>query len=66
MLHAVDATNHDEAPVRDYNPWAAYFFVVFLLVGAFFFLNIFIAVIFEKFVESKKSESATVMYLRPD
>lgn len=66
MYQAVDSTDHELAPDRDANPWAAYYFVGFIIIGAFFFLNLFIAVIFANFVKSKKSESQNTMYLRPD
>jgi hypothetical protein len=54
MYSAVDATSVDAAPVRNNSEWAAYYFVVFIVIGSFFFLNLFIAVVFDKFTESKK------------
>ena len=48
MLNAVDATEHELAPNVNENPAAAYYFVCFILIGSFFFLNLFIAVVFDQ------------------
>lgn len=39
----------------DASPWGPYYFVVFICFGSFFFLNLFIAVIFERFMEIKRN-----------
>ena len=40
MFRAVDTTGEDRGPKRDNSPLAAYYFVVFVCVGGFFFLNL--------------------------
>jgi hypothetical protein len=39
----------DKGPKKDANPANAFFFVVFILIGSFFFLNFFVGVIFLNF-----------------
>ena len=63
MYSAIDGTSADNAPIKDYNPMVAYYFVGFILIGSFFFLNLFIAVIFKNFNESKEKENITSVYL---
>ncbi len=58
MYFAVDGTDPEHAPVKNNAPWAAYYFVGFILIGSFFFLNLFIAVIFDNFNKSKRNETS--------
>ena len=46
MYSLVDAKEIGEAPEKNYNPAAAYFCVFFIIIGAFFFMNLFIGVVF--------------------
>lgn len=57
MYTAIDAVDIGIAPVYNYNPYVAYYFISFVFVGALFFLNLFIGVIFDKFNEAKTSET---------
>ena len=52
MLQAVDGNS--SGPVKDSNPLTAYYFIVFILIGAFFFLNFFVGVIFMNFEAAQK------------
>jgi len=61
MYRAMDTTNIDEAQELNSNPAAAIYFLVFVLLGSFFFMNLFIGVVFEKFQLAKKSESSLSM-----
>lgn len=45
MYRAVDSTSHDEAPRENNRPAAALFFLAFVIVCAFFTLNLFIGVV---------------------
>jgi hypothetical protein len=49
MLRAVDGTDDVDRTVKNNAPEAAYFFVLFILIGSFFFLNLFVAVVFDSF-----------------
>ena len=62
MHQAVDAKDYNEAPVKNYNPAAAYYFVVFIFIGSFFFLNFFVGVVFLHFNHAKKHETS-IFYL---
>jgi cation transport ATPase len=49
MYDAVDTTDVDQSPRKNNNIWAAYYFIFFIFMGSFFFLNLFIAVVFDNF-----------------
>nr|XP_033965373.1 sodium channel, voltage-gated, type I-like, alpha isoform X3 [Pseudochaenichthys georgianus] len=54
MYAAVDSRNEDEQPDYEYNLNMYWFFVVFIIFGAFFALNLFIGVIIDNFNQQKK------------
>ncbi|KAL8589096.1 hypothetical protein ACOMHN_017259 [Nucella lapillus] len=54
MKDAVDVTEVDQQPEFEANKYAYLYFVVFIVVGAFFTLNLFISVIIDNFNELKK------------
>ena len=41
-------------PIKNYNPNWAIFYVIFMLIGSFFFLNLFVGVLYERFTEMQK------------
>lgn len=54
MADAVDAVDIDKQPKYDNNFAVYLFFVVFIMVGSFVLLNLFIGVIVENFNNLKK------------
>jgi len=52
MYQAVDSGGFERGPEAGANPASAYFFIVFILIGAFFFMNFFVGVIFLNFQEA--------------
>ena len=56
MFHAIDATKKDEGPIENSNPAVALFFVFFVVILSFFFLNIFVALIILTFQEEGAKE----------
>lgn len=58
MIAAVDGTEPGHEPQKNNNPIFAFYFIVFILIGSFFFLNLFIGVICDKFNEAKATESS--------
>lgn len=58
MDQAIDGKDIGQAPSVNYNQYAAYYFVVFIMVSSFFFMNLFIAVVFEKFTEARNNQSS--------
>ena len=58
MYHGVDATEENVHPWRDANPAACVFFVVFIVVGSFFIMNLFVGVTIDKFNEMKEESAA--------
>lgn len=56
MRQTLDANGTEVGPKRDASPLSGYFFVVFIFVGSFFFLNFFVGVIFLNYEEAQKAE----------
>ena len=54
MSYAVDSSEPDMQPVYDSNTIMYLYFVLFILFGTFFTLNLFIGVIIDNFNEQKK------------
>lgn len=54
MADAVDARGVDLQPSREANLWAYIYFVIFIVCGSFFTLNLFIGVIIDNFNMLKK------------
>lgn len=58
MQDAVDARGVDLQPQREANIYAYFYFVIFIVCGSFFTLNLFIGVIIDNFNMLKKKVSA--------
>eukprot|EP01065_Artemidia_motanka_P052349 TRINITY_DN9431_c0_g2_i1.p1 TRINITY_DN9431_c0_g2~~TRINITY_DN9431_c0_g2_i1.p1 ORF type:complete len:2131 (+),score=591.16 TRINITY_DN9431_c0_g2_i1:72-6464(+) len=56
MWDAVDGVSSDETTQRNYRPGVTAFFVVFVVVGAFFILNLFVGVVIHHYNEVKTKE----------
>ena len=54
MYHGVDSTDIGTGPQQDATPAMAYYFVIFIFIGAFFFVNLFVGVMFLNYKEAKK------------
>ncbi|KAG1695926.1 Sodium channel protein 60E [Nymphon striatum] len=63
MVDAIDARKVDEQPEREYNLPAYVYFVVFIICGSFFTLNLFIGVIIDNFNMLKKRYEGGVLDL---
>lgn len=57
MADAVDARGVDLQPAREHNLYAYIYFVIFIVCGSFFTLNLFIGVIIDNFNMLKKKVS---------
>jgi hypothetical protein len=54
-MHAcVDAVGIDMQPIVNNSPGWALFLLVFMLIGNFFFINLFVGVLYERFTEMQK------------
>ena len=62
MYQAIDVTKKDNGPKELASPGQAGFFIVFILIGAFFFLNFFIGVLFLKYEQARKEETKGQTY----
>ena len=56
MLQAVDSTELERGPEIEASVGQSLFFVIFILIGSFFFLNFFIGVLFLKYNQAQKFE----------
>jgi len=50
MFRTMDITDIGSSPLRDNNKHAWLFFLAFICVGSFFFLNLFVGVVFDQFM----------------
>jgi len=58
MRSAIDSTDVDKQPIRDNGVYYYLFFVIFIVFGSFFTLNLFIGVIIDNFNMLKKKVGA--------
>ena len=49
MTYATDNTGVEHGPRKNASPFSAYFFVAFVFIGSFFFMQLFVGVIFMNF-----------------
>lgn len=56
MYHTVDATKEDQGPIRDNQIQMSLYYVCFVVVFSFFFLNMFVALIIVTFQEQGEKE----------
>uniref|UniRef100_A0A8C0JK83 Sodium channel protein n=1 Tax=Canis lupus dingo TaxID=286419 RepID=A0A8C0JK83_CANLU len=60
MYAAVDSVNVDKQPIYEYNLYMYIYFVIFIIFGSFFTLNLFIGVIIDNFNQQKKKISQDI------
>ncbi|KAM5280346.1 sodium channel protein type 9 subunit alpha isoform 1-T1 [Ctenodactylus gundi] len=60
MYAAVDSVNVDQQPKYEYNLYMYIYFVIFIIFGSFFTLNLFIGVIIDNFNQQKKKISQDI------
>ncbi|XP_061912240.1 voltage-dependent T-type calcium channel subunit alpha-1G isoform X7 [Entelurus aequoreus] len=58
MYDGLDAVGVDKQPVMNYNPWMLLYFISFLLIVAFFVLNMFVGVVVENFHKCRRHQEA--------
>ena len=66
MADAVDARGIDLQPQREANLYAYLYFVVFIVCGSFFTLNLFIGVIIDNFNMLKKKVCMLLFHCPPN
>uniref|UniRef100_A0A3B4BAT1 Ion transport domain-containing protein n=1 Tax=Periophthalmus magnuspinnatus TaxID=409849 RepID=A0A3B4BAT1_9GOBI len=63
MYAAVDSRGVEEQPVREINLYMYLYFVVFIVFGSFFTLNLFIGVIIDNFNQQKRKISGQDIFM---
>ena len=56
MFYALDFTGPDKGPTYNASPEMMIYFVLFILIGSFFFLNFFIGVLFLEYNKAQREE----------
>ncbi|KFV63670.1 Voltage-dependent T-type calcium channel subunit alpha-1G, partial [Dryobates pubescens] len=56
MYDGLDAVGVDQQPVMNYNPWMLLYFISFLVIVAFFVLNMFVGVVVENFHKCRQHQ----------
>ncbi|XP_071348102.1 sodium channel protein type 2 subunit alpha-like isoform X1 [Trachinotus anak] len=63
MYAAVDSRGVEEQPIREINLYMYLYFVVFIIFGSFFTLNLFIGVIIDNFNQQKRKMSGQDIFM---
>eukprot|EP01063_Lacrimia_lanifica_P035243 TRINITY_DN6673_c0_g2_i1.p1 TRINITY_DN6673_c0_g2~~TRINITY_DN6673_c0_g2_i1.p1 ORF type:complete len:1921 (+),score=676.65 TRINITY_DN6673_c0_g2_i1:54-5765(+) len=65
MEYGVDAVSHEEAPRLNHSPFVAYYFIIFIVFGSFFLMNLFIGVLIDTYYAEKErlSENGAQLYM---
>ncbi|NXM76437.1 SCN5A protein, partial [Serilophus lunatus] len=63
MYAAVDSRECEEQPIWEYNLYMYLYFVIFIIFGSFFTLNLFIGVIIDNFNQQKKKISGQDIFM---
>ncbi|KAL4505974.1 hypothetical protein ABPG72_013735 [Tetrahymena utriculariae] len=63
LYQAIDSNTADVGPVKDNYIQISYFYMIFILVGSFFLINLFVGVIFLNFNEAQKNERQSSLFL---
>ncbi|XP_072297150.1 sodium channel protein type 2 subunit alpha-like isoform X1 [Eucyclogobius newberryi] len=63
MFAAVDSRGVEEQPVREINLYMYLYFVIFIVFGSFFTLNLFIGVIIDNFNQQKRKISGQDIFM---
>ncbi|XP_062416038.1 voltage-dependent T-type calcium channel subunit alpha-1G isoform X1 [Pungitius pungitius] len=66
MYNGLDAVGVDKQPVMNHNPWMLLYFISFLLIVAFFVLNMFVGVVVENFHKCRRHQEAAEAKLREE
>lgn len=56
MYTGLDAVGVDQQPIENYNEWRLLYFISFLLLVAFFVLNMFVGVVVENFHRCRQEQ----------
>lgn len=56
MHHTMDVTEVDKGPIRNYSVENAIFYITFVIVFVFFFLNVFVALVVLTFQEQEEKQ----------
>lgn len=65
MWDGVDAVGIDMDPVRDNNVSWALYYILFILIGSFFMINLFVGIVCDSF-QTEKDKSGGVNILTED
>ena len=57
MQHGIDSTEEGRGPVENNKIWVSIFFLLFVVVFSFFFINVFVGMIILTFQEQAAAES---------
>mmetsp|Transcript_23808 Transcript_23808/g.20742 ORF Transcript_23808/g.20742 Transcript_23808/m.20742 type:complete len:260 (+) Transcript_23808:400-1179(+) len=64
MYEAIDSATEDQGPTRGNSPAFAIYYILFILIGSFFFVNLFVGVIFYEFNKARKNEEKKNSFFR--
>ena len=59
MYQGIESTEIERGPKKDNTPFAAFFFIIFIWIGSFLFLNLFVGVIFKNYIDAQNEDIAS-------
>eukprot|EP01065_Artemidia_motanka_P026535 TRINITY_DN3159_c1_g1_i1.p1 TRINITY_DN3159_c1_g1~~TRINITY_DN3159_c1_g1_i1.p1 ORF type:complete len:2044 (+),score=574.83 TRINITY_DN3159_c1_g1_i1:49-6180(+) len=64
LMHtSVDGVSYTQGPMYEHSPVRAYYFVLFIIIGSFFMVNMFIGVLIDAYTTEKESAGGMGMFL---
>ena len=57
MINSLDISKMGQGPIKENNTRGMIFFIIFILIGSFFFLNFFIGVLFLNYNQAMAEEN---------
>ncbi|KRX08852.1 hypothetical protein PPERSA_08956 [Pseudocohnilembus persalinus] len=61
MYQAIDSQSYPSGPIENSYTQICIFFIIFILIGSFFLVNLFVGVIFMYFDEAQKNEKINIL-----
>eukprot|EP01062_Namystynia_karyoxenos_P002769 TRINITY_DN1097_c0_g2_i1.p1 TRINITY_DN1097_c0_g2~~TRINITY_DN1097_c0_g2_i1.p1 ORF type:complete len:2446 (+),score=704.96 TRINITY_DN1097_c0_g2_i1:141-7478(+) len=63
MYLGMDGVDHDRAPVKNHQAYMVSFFILFIVVGSFFVVNLFVSVLLDSYYGEKKKRGGEKLLL---
>jgi hypothetical protein len=66
LFMAIDSRGIEMTPVQDYNPYMSIYFLIVMITGSLFIMNMFVGVVIDNFNKIKEKEELGSSYVTED